>query len=295
MPASNPIRVPALAVAAVAAVAALLLALFDWATAAMLLGALALGWALVLGYAVGATVYRRHRTATLAVGGVLLLALLVVLRPDDDSDDDAAAPAIVSGYGAELWPNRLASHGGFILRERVDGAQLAAGFDGRGNLEPVATGPLMRELRFAPGASSGVTPLELASEGEAVVTVNPIEDGRVHHARGGVVTRVDLPIGPVVRVRLDELPREARIAYLVGAGRSLGALAALVTPLRRLPLPLSIGLFGMIGSLAAYAWAGRVVEPVCRRITEKPKPPAPSRPGQPGAAIERAPLVPRRK
>lgn len=288
-------RLALAALAALLAIGALLLALFDWLTALTLLGALALGWALVLAFDVGVTMYRRRRTAVLAGAAVVVLALLVVLGRVGDDDADAAAPTTVSGYGAELWPNRLASRGGFILRERIEGAQLAAGSDGRANLEPVAAGPLMRELRFVPGASSGVAPLELAAGGEAVITVNPIENAEVHHARGGAVSRVNLPIGPVVRVRLDALEGEARIAYLVGAGRSLAPLAALVMPLRRVPRALAIVLFALAGALAAHAWADRAIAPVRLRITDRPKPPAPARPGQPGAPIERAPLIPRRK
>lgn len=57
---ANPaVPTPALVPAALATVAALLLALFDWPAALMLLAALALGWAFVLAFTIGATVYRR--------------------------------------------------------------------------------------------------------------------------------------------------------------------------------------------------------------------------------------------
>lgn len=295
MAAPAPFRTPALALAALALLGALLLALFDWPTALTLIAALAIGWALVLAFSIGATLYRRHRMAVLGAAAVVLLGLAVVFRPDGGGDDDEArAPMPISSYGAEIWPNRLASQGAFILRERVDiGA--GDGADGRANVEPVQTGPLMRELRFVPGAGVGLPSIRLIDDAEATVIVNPIENAEVHHALGGSVSRVTLPIGPVVQVEFDELPAEMRVAFLVGAGRALSPVASLVAPLRRMPRALALVLFGLIGGFAAFALRDRLVAPLQRRITDRPKPPAPAAPGRPGAPIERAPLIPRRK
>ena len=297
MPAHNPLRIPALLLAAVAAFCALLLALFDWSTALTLVAALALGWALVLASAIGTALYRRHRMAVLGAGAVVLVTLAVVFRPDGSGGVETRAPMPVSGYAAELWPNRLASQGAFILRERVDigAGEVEDGADGRANVEPVETGPLMRELRFVPGAGVGLQEIRLIDDGEAKVIVNPIENAEVHHAIGGAVSRVTLPLGPVVQIEFEELPGRARVAYLVGAGRSLAPIASLVTPLRRMPRVYALLLFALVGGFAAFAWRDRMIKPLQRRFTEKPKPPAPAAPGRPGAPIERAPLIPRRK
>lgn len=294
MPAAHPLRVPALGLAGIALLAALLLALFDWATALVLIASLLVGWAIVLAFAIGGTLYRRHRTRVLASAAVVVALLLVVLRPDGAGEEESGEPMPVSGYAAELWPNRIAGPGSFILRERVDiGGGDAS--DGRANVQPVATGPWMHELRFVPGTGVGMPTLRLAEGGEATIVVNPLEDGRVHHARGGDVSRLELPMGPVVRVRLHELPAEARVAYLVGPGRSLAAVASAVTPLRRMPRIVAVLLFVLIGALAAHVAFDRLIGPLHRRATEKPQPPATPGPGRPGAPIERAPLIPRRK
>lgn len=294
MPARNPLRLPAILVAALAAASALLLALFDSAVAGALLAALLIGWALVLAATIGATIYRRHRTAVIAGALVIVVALAVVFRPDGGAETEAREPMPVTSYAAELWPNRMARDGAFILRERVD-IGVGDASDGRASVVPVTTGPFMRELRFLPGAGVNLPPLRLIDEGDATIVVNPIEEARVHHARGGSVSRVELPIGPVVRIALDDLPGEARVAYLVGAGPSLASVASLVTPLRRMPRWLALVLFALIGAFAAHAMRDRLVTPLHRRATEKPAPPAPAGPGRPGAPIERAPLIPRRK
>lgn len=299
---SDPVRLASAALAALASVGALFLLLFDWHTALLLLAALIGGWALVIAAAVGRGLYARHRVYVLGAAAIVILALLVVLRPDGSGGEDSPESRAVTAYGAELWPNRLTREPSFILRERLEwrtSAGETAVADGRANLAPVSTGALMRELRFPPGAASGAGAIRLADEGESTVVVNPLDDGAVHHARGGDVDRVELPIGQVVRVRLDELPRELRVAYLTDAGRSFGWLASLVTPLRRMPLPFVLALFALLGALATRAWSDFLLTPLRRRLGEKPAPTAgPGQsgpPGRPGAPIERVPLTPRRK
>ena len=286
-------RIGVTAAGALALVGTLLLALFDWVTAITLALALLLGWASVVAFAVGATIYRRHRAVMLGAGAVIAIVLLVMLRPDGSREATSTAPSLVSAYGAELWPNRLSSDGAFILRERVETAAGEAS-DGRADVRPIATGPFMRELRFAPGAGSALGSLDLAEDGEATIVVNPIENAEVHHARAGALSRVQLPIGPVVRIELGRLPAEARVAYLVGSGRTLAPLASLVSPLRRMPRVLVFILFLLIGAAFARAWADRLVTPVGRRFGDRPRP-STATPGRPAGPIERAPLVPRRK
>ena len=291
---SDPVRLLASVLAAALLLAALTLALFDSLVALLLIAALGIGWLLVLVYAIGESLYRSRGAPVLVGAAVLALALLFLLRAAGDDDGNAPEPMPVSGYGAEIWPNRLAGPDAFILRERVEIGG-GDGSDGRANPEPVSTGPLMREIRFVPGAGAGVPAIRLIEQGEATIVVNPIEGGLVHHARGGSVSRVELPIGPVVRIHMDELPAEARIAWLVGAGHALAPIASLVMPLRRMPRALAIALFAIAGALAALAWSDRIIEPLRRRFIDRSKSAPPARPGRPGGPIERAPLVPRRK
>ena len=297
---SDPLRLAAAALGGLAVLAALLLALFDWAAALVLLAALVGGWVLLVALAAGGALYRKHRPIVLGAAVLILIALAVVFRPDGTARETAREPMPVSGYGAELWPNRLANTSAFILRERVEVGREPGedAVDGRGNVDPVATGPLMRELRFTPAAGAGLGPIRLIDGAEATVIVNPIDGGDVHHARGAEVSRVELPLGPVVQVKTGELPRELRIAYLVGAGRSLAPIAGLVTPFRRMPRALAIAIFALLGVLVVQAWSEYLVDPIRRRASSRPKPPAkPGVPGAPGQGPipDRAPLIPRRK
>jgi hypothetical protein len=81
----------------------------------------------------------------------------------------------------------------------------------------------------------------------------------------------------------------------VGAGHALAPIASLVAPLRRAPRWLAFAIFLAIGASSAYAARDRLIRPAHRLATEKPKPLPPAGPSRPGAPIERAPLIPRRK
>lgn len=291
----SPIRLGTAALGLLALLSVLVLALLDTAFALILVASLGAGWVVLLLATLARDVYARHRRFVLGGLGLVALALLVLLRPDGGPHSEAAGPGDVPAYAAELWPRRGATPPSFILRESLGGSAArdvsTEASSGRASLEPVRTGPLMREIRYAPGSSVGADPIRLGDDGRAVVVVNPFEDGDFYQVRRGSARRA--PVSGEVRIELRSLPEEMRIAYLTGGGGAVRTLAAAVAPIRALPLTLAALLFGLLGLGIALAWADRLVAPARRRFDRKPPPPA--RPGAPSGPIERAPLVPRPK
>lgn len=291
---SPPIRLGTAALGLLALLSVLVLALLDTVFALILAASLAAGWVVLLLAALARDIYRRHRRIVLGGLGLAALALLVLLRPDGAPRSEADGPGDVPHYAAELWPRRGAMPPSFILRENLGTSPArdvsSEASSRRAPLEPVRTGPFMREIRYAPGSSVGADPIRLGDDGRAVIVLNPLDDGEFYQVRRGRARRV--LVSGEVRIELRSLPGEMRIAYLPGGGGVLRAIAAPVAPIRALPLPLAALLFGVVGLAIAFAWADRLVAPARRRFDETP--PRPPRPGSAGP-IERAPLVPRPK
>ena len=291
----SPIRFGTAALGLLGLLSVLVQALLDTAFALILVVSLGAGWGVLLLAALARAVYRRHRRIVLGGLGLAALALLVLLRPDGGPHSEGAVPQEVPGYTAELWPRRGATPPSFILREALGGSRAqdvpTESSSGRARLEPVRIGPLMSEIRYAPGSSVGADPIRLVADARAVVVLNPLEDGEFYQVRRGRARRV--PVSGEVRIELGSLPEEMRIAYLTGGGGAVRAIAAAVAPIRALPLPLAVLLFGGLGLSIALAWADRLVTPARRRFDRTP--PQPPRPGAPSGPIERAPLVPRPK
>lgn len=261
---SNSTRTIAAALAGLGLLLLVILALMDWALAALLLGAMLVGAAVAALARPAAGLYREHRSGVWIAAGVVVVALLVLLRPDGRADEAERAPVRVARYDAEVWPLRAAAEPTFIVRESF---QPLDGGDARGarsTIEALATGPFMRELRFVPGASAGAGALTLGDDGAARFVVNPWDGGEFYQARRGKVGRIRLPSGDVVQVDARRLPAEVRVAWLVGAGTTLRPLLGAAAPLRRLPLALAILLFGGVGAFAGAAWGDRLKPPRLR-------------------------------
>jgi len=282
----NNTRMAAAGLVVLALLCTLLLALLDWSAAGLALAGLIAGAVLVLLLEGGRWLYRNHRTWLLAGAAAVGLALLVVLRPDgrDTDGDQGPAARVASAYAAELWPRRAAVTPSFILRETVSRVGEAP-IGGSAVLEPVRTGLIAHEIRFAPGAATDVAPVA-ADDGAAVsVVINPLDDGRLLQVPGADLSK--LPGTEASRATLASLPGEVRVSYLGEGAGWARALLAPVLPLRSLSPFGAILLFGIIGALAALAWRDAMVDVLRRRAQ------TPAKPARTGGDYHRAPLVPR--